>query len=257
MAYSKNILPTRVSVLDDMIDAGGLERGSTVLVSGGCGTGKTLLTLESLYKASLQGEKSVFLTCSEDPEKIRQRASNFGWDVEKQEAEDKFFMAKIDPFKLAVDVANVLREYNLRETGVKDIKKRVQCWVPLIDNKDYKIPFTPDRIALDSVSALKAAISRQEEYRICVQTLIEALNQHESSNILISESQQDPHTHQQEGIVEYLVDGVILLYTIRKGQLRRNALEIIKLRHSNHLREMVPYMITNKGIKILKGEKIL
>jgi hypothetical protein len=37
----------------------------------------------------------------------------------------------------------------------------------------------------------------------------------------------------------------------------RNAIEIVKLRCSGHVREMVPYMITNEGIKLHLGEKIM
>ncbi|MDO8624472.1 MAG: ATPase domain-containing protein, partial [Candidatus Diapherotrites archaeon] len=56
------VLPTRVSEFDKLIERGGLERGSTILISGGAGSGKTTFILESMYNACKAGEKAVYIT---------------------------------------------------------------------------------------------------------------------------------------------------------------------------------------------------
>jgi KaiC/GvpD/RAD55 family RecA-like ATPase len=73
---------------------------------------------------------------------------------------------------------------------------------------------------------------------------------------MVSETEQEPLSYSKIGIEEFLADGVIVLYNLRKGQLRRRAIEIIKLRSSDHLKEMVPYIIGKDGIKIMQGENV-
>lgn len=247
-------LPVRVSIFDQLI-GGGLERGSCTLISGGCGVGKTIFAIQSAYTGALNGEKAVYLSLTEDPPKLKRHMKrNFNWDIDAMEKKGLIHMQRVDPFELARDIENMLTDPKAREK--LSITSDVTGKISLIDTKRIGIPFKPDRIIVDSLSSLEVAFTTEEHYRVCIQLLVEALNQHNSVNFLISETEQEPTVYSRIGIEEFLVDGVIVLYNIRKGQLRRRAIEILKLRSSDHLKEMIPYMITENGIKILRGEKI-
>jgi KaiC/GvpD/RAD55 family RecA-like ATPase len=89
-----------------------------------------------------------------------------------------------------------------------------------------------------------------------MQMLINALNEHNSVNLVTMESPQEPDHFSSMANEEFLVDGVVVLYNIRRGQLRRRAIEILKLRSSGHVTELVPYRIGPDGITIMIGEKI-
>lgn len=248
------VLPLRVSIIDQMIEKGGVERGSTILLAGGCGSGKTIFAMQSIYNAALNGEKSLYLTLEEGPEKIKTHMKNsFGWDIESMEKKGLMTVQKVDPVDFLTVLEDSLREAKLRKTIIQgDIKIASNKW--LILGTTIDLPFKPDRIVVDSTSVLSVIL--KDEYRLFLKVLVDALNQNNSLNMLVSETEQEPMLYSKVGVEEFLVDGVIGLYNIRKGQLRRRAIEIVKLRSSDHLKEMVPYSITKEGIKILQGEKV-
>jgi circadian clock protein KaiC len=250
-------LRTRVSTFDDLIAKKGIERGNTILISGGCGVGKTIFTTQSIYYGALEGEKGVLISLGEDEDKLkRHMKSNFNWDLNALEERGLLSIQKVDPFALAEDVTSMLESQEKKSTidvGLFEGEGRIS----LVDSRKVKLPFKPDRIVLDSISALESAFTNDEYYRICIQALVDALNQHNSVNFIISETEQEPNTYSKTGTEEFLVDGVIVLYNLRRGQLRRQALEILKLRCSNHIKEMVSYMITDEGIRIMAGELVV
>jgi KaiC/GvpD/RAD55 family RecA-like ATPase len=252
-----DFLPTRVSTFDDLISKKGIERGNTLLISGGCGVGKTIFSIQSMYNSALKGEKGVYITHGEGVSKIkRHMKSNFNWDIDELEDNGLMSIQKIDPFILAEDVTRILEKQKRCSSIDVALFEEHDETMTLFDSNEVSIPFTPDRIVLDSISALEAAFSNKEHYRIYMQALIDALNEHESVNYLISETEQDPNMYSTTGIIEFVVDGVIVMYNIRKGVLRRKALEILKLRCSDHIKELVSYMITDEGIKVLAGQPV-
>ena len=60
---------------------GGLPQGHTTVVSGGPGSGKTVLALEFLCRGAMAGEPGVFVTFEERAEAIRLNALSMGWDL--------------------------------------------------------------------------------------------------------------------------------------------------------------------------------
>ena len=121
---------------------------------------------------------------------------------------------------------------------------------------EFTLPFTPDRIAFDSLTALSNAFGSTESYRRYIRYLFERFEKYNSVNFFISETQQDPKIYSMAGIGEFLADGVIVLYNIQSGSSREQALEILKLRSSGHLKQIVPYEITSEGIKIFPYQEI-
>jgi KaiC/GvpD/RAD55 family RecA-like ATPase len=73
---------------------------------------------------------------------------------------------------------------------------------------------------------------------------------------LISEREQELEKYSRSGLEEFLVDGVIVLYHVRKGASRERAIEILKLRGTPHLNRIIPFTITSQGIVIRAEERI-
>jgi KaiC/GvpD/RAD55 family RecA-like ATPase len=65
----------------DLILHGGLPAGRTTLISGGPGSGKSVLGLEFLYRGAISGIPGIFLTFEETRESIHQNALALGWDL--------------------------------------------------------------------------------------------------------------------------------------------------------------------------------
>lgn len=230
----KDVLPVRVHEFDKLISDGGLERGSTMLVSGGAGTGKTTFVLQSLYYAAKNGEKSVFISFEEEPDKIiKHMKKNYNWDFEDLQQKGLIAIIKFDPTR----VARSVEEAVAAKTGML----RIQF-------KKLELPFIPDRIGIDSLSALSIAFETEENYRKYIRQLFETMEAYDSVNFVITETEQDPQVYSRTGVEEFLADGVLVLYNLKKGGERYNALEILKMRSSKHDKRMIPYRITSDGL---------
>jgi circadian clock protein KaiC len=236
------ILKVGVSHFDKLIGDNGLERGSTVLVSGGCGTGKTTFALQSLYYGATHGERGIFVSFEEEVDKIKiHMKKNFGWDFDALEKKGLIKFIQLDPIK----VARKVEAARLSEGGELRIKI-----------KPIEMPFVPDRLAVDSLSALSIAFEDEENYRKYIRQLFETFETYNGLTFVLTETEQNPIVYSRAGIEEFLADGVVVLYNIKVRTHRENALEILKLRSSSHEKKLVPYTITKKGIIISLARKL-
>ncbi|MDO8339837.1 MAG: gas vesicle protein GvpD [Candidatus Burarchaeum sp.] len=235
----KDMLPFRVSSIDELFEKRGLERGCTMLVTGGVGTGKSTFCLQSAYNSAVAGEKVIYISFEEPVEKIQKHMeNNFGWDISKMVEQKRLVLMQIDPLELSEDVVNTFK------------KKDGRLF-------DIKLPFRPDRLVLDSLTALSSAFMEDPHvYRNYLAYLLRTLERANSVNLVISEARRSVLDHVPSGIEEFICDGVVQLYDIRKKDLRQNGLEILKARWSAHSRKLVPYKITNKGIEMFPKEEI-
>ncbi|RLE41997.1 hypothetical protein DRJ19_04900 [Candidatus Woesearchaeota archaeon] len=236
------ILKVGVSKFDELIADKGLERGSTILISGGCGTGKTTFSLQSLYYGAKHNQKGIYISFEEEIEKIKlHMKKNFGWDFYKLEEKGLIKFIQLDPIK----VARKVEALRAKEAGTLRIEIK-----PLV------LPFVPDRIAVDSLSALSIAFEDEENYRKYVRTLFETLESYNSINFVLTETEQNPVIYSRAGIEEFLADGVVVLYNLKIKDRRENALEILKLRSSAHVKRLIPYKITSNGFEIYPEKRL-
>ena len=79
MAAVVKRIKTGIPGLDGLME-GGLVQGSSYLVTGGTGTGKTTFACQFLWQGLQQGDSVVYITLEEDPQDIKEDAILFGWD---------------------------------------------------------------------------------------------------------------------------------------------------------------------------------
>lgn len=232
---------------DDLIDKRGIPKGISILVSGGPGTGKTTFCLQTLNYGAKEGEKCLYLSFEENVERLKGHMKNYGWDPDKLEQSGNLIIKRMDPFEISRSVEALLA------------KARGELLIEL-DEIEGLVPkgFNPDRIILDSLSAVAAAFAgREEGYRIYIEQLFKALENIGATSFLITEVNLDMNRFSRTGIEEFLSDGVFTFYNIRKGNIRVSATEIIKLRGCSHKKKIVPFNITGgKGIEVYPQEQI-
>ena len=240
-------MKTGIPGFDDLIDTGGVPKGTTVLVSGGPGSGKTTFCLQTLNHGASNGEKCIYLSFEESDERLKSHMKNYGWNPEKLEEEGSLIIKRMDPFEISRSVEALLA------------KARGELLIEIDEIGDL-IPrgFKPDRIVFDSLSAVAAAFAgREEGYRIYIEQLFKALEKIGATSFLITEINLDMNVFSKSGVEEFLSDGVIAFYNIRKGNTRVSATEIIKLRGAAHKKKIVPFSITSgKGIEVFPSEEI-
>ena len=247
MQEREKYIPLLVSKFDNLIDKGGVEPGNNIMISGGTGTGKSTFSLQSLYNWALKGRKGLYISFEEQIANLkRHMLDNYGWDFDKLEKKGIVRFEQIDPFTISRLVESELEkrrgELLIKVKGVLDIVPR---------------NFKPGIVVIDSLSALSAAfLDNVENYRLYLSSFLKRLSSLNSVNIVLSETEQDPDKYSRSGVEEFLVDGVVVLYNIRNQQVRQRAIEILKLRCSNHSKKLVPYNITSKGLEIFPEGKI-
>ncbi|KYK27356.1 hypothetical protein AYK26_03800 [Euryarchaeota archaeon SM23-78] len=231
----------------DQLITEGIPKGSSVLISGGPGTGKTTFCLQIIKEATEKGEKCLYLTFEEAPLKLKQHMKSYGWDPIQLEKEGSLIIKKMRPFDLSRSVEALLAKASGELTIELD---EIEGVIP----KDFK----PDRIVLDSLSSVAAAfIGREEGYRIYIEQLFTLFKSIGATSFLITEIEQETSRYSRSGIEEFLADAVFVFYNIRKKNVRLNALEILKIRGTLHQKKIVPFkIISNQGIVVYPQEEV-
>lgn len=218
---------TGVPELDEMLRGGFLERDA-IMVAGGAGTGKTTLGLEYLVNGITQfGERGIYLTFEQLPDQIYRDAENFGWDLRKLEDEGKLRVVCTSP--------DLLVESNGGEQLLDETIKEVQ----------------PRRMVIDSLNHLEMFVPRhdlrKEAYRVLMYAKTRGI-----SPMVIWESQQSAGNSFSvtEAGMSFLVDCIIMLKFVEIESAMKKAMLIMKMRGSDHDKQLREYKITPHGIKI-------
>jgi len=230
-SFAAERVATGVEGLDQMLD-GGLLRGSTTLVKGAPGTGKTCIGLEFLATGAMrEGEPGAFITFEHFPRKLHRDARSIGIPLE--ELEDKGLIRTVftspDVFISQVKQADGLLDRLVREMGLA-------------------------RIVVDSISHLERLSDDPLRLREIAYAFINGLMRHELTSIITQEEPEILGTSATaaEFGISYLMDTVIQLSYVEVDSSIRRALLILKQRASCHDKAIRQFRITDGGIKVEK-----
>lgn len=240
----KDYIKTGIEGFDQLFEQG-IPKGSAILIAGGAGSGKTIMCLQILANAAKSGEKCLYLSFEESDERLREHMENFGWDPKSLEKSGNLMIKRMSSHDLARSVEALLA----KEKGELMIEIE-----PVILPEGFK----PDRIVIDSVSAIASSfVGREENYRSYIGQLFRYFEKLEATSFLVTETEQVPKIFSPTGVEEFLADGVVVLYNIRKGDIRENAIEVLKLRGAKHLKKIVAMQIVDdKGIVVYPEQEV-
>ena len=216
---------TGITELDAML-RGGFMEGDAVLVAGSAGSGKTTLSLQYLVNGIGMGENGVYVTFEQMPEQIYRDAKNFGWDLRKLEEANKFRIICTSP-----DLMLESSGESVLDAALQDIR--------------------PRRIVIDSLSHLEMFIEKKNMRRESYQ-LINYLKTKGMSSLLIWESVQmsgNSFSVTEIGL-SFLVDCIVALRPVEIESSLRKAVMILKMRGSDHDKQLREFEITSSGVKI-------
>ena len=241
------IMKTHVPGFDDLFTEGGIPRRNCVLVAGGTGTGKSTLCRQICYNLVTREKHCMYVSFEESIEKIERSMIAFGWDAKKYIESGLLLIQKVNPLDiLRMKFGSVSGSGSATELSYK-IK-------PLIIPKD----FNPEVIVVDSLTAIiSASISKEKNYRVYLQQLFNFFEETGATSFLITETDPLPTRYSDTGIEEFLADGILVLYNIQRGDRRENAIEVLKMRYSNHQKRVFSMDISNDGIKVYPGRQVM
>jgi len=144
------------------------------------------------------------MSFEESEERLIQHMEEFGWNPKELIKKGKLKLQRMNPFDITRNVDALLAKQ--KGELLIDID-------PVIMPSDFK----PDFVAIDSLTAIASAFTGKEDsYRIYIEQLFRFFEKFGSTNFLITETEQIPKIFSQIGVEEFLADGVIVFYNVRK-----------------------------------------
>ena len=211
-------------LLDEMC-GGGFFRDSVTLVSGATGTGKTLLVTNFLAGGIKAGERALLLGYEESRGQLFRNALGWGIDFEAMERDGKLKVVCMYP-----------------ET--QDLQAHLLTTQRLVDEH------RPTRIAIDSLSALER-VSSEIGFREFLINLTSFIKKREiaglysatSTSLIGGQSVSEQH-------ISTLTDSIILLRYIQRQQTMHRGLIVLKMRGSEHAKEIREFTIGGTGMQL-------
>jgi len=218
---------TGITSLDEAI-GGGFFRGTTVLVAGSSGTGKTIMGLQFLIEGAKEDEKGLFVTFEESDKEILRNISSLGWKLNGAVDSGRLeFYCAYPENMVADEIISILEQ-------------------KLTDGRH-------SRVVIDSISRL-ARCMEERAYLDFLKRISAVCRENMSTLMVLGESTGgDSINAVSEMNISSLVEGIVLLRHIEVlGEMRRSMI-IVKLRGAQHDRRIKEFVIGDGGIT-LKGD---
>jgi len=231
----------------DKLFTHGIPKGSTILVAGGTGSGKTNFCLQILAHHAAEGKKCYFMGFEESEDRLIEHMEDFGWNPKE--------LIKSGNLKIKRFLTSEIYYYDKKSGSdiqammTKEVDPLLMELEPLAISEETG--FIPDFIILDSLSAVASTfIGKEQSYRFYVERLFRFFEKIGCTTFLITETKQIPELFSPTGVEEFLADGVLVFYNFRRENIRETAVEVIKMRGEKHQKKMVALKINDKGISV-------
>jgi circadian clock protein KaiC len=222
--FKRETLKSNSTELNTLL-GGGIERGSSTLILGPAGTGKSLLSLTFAVQAVERGEKAAVFIFDEEIGLLFQRAKGLGLDLEQLQKSGNLLVEQVDAAELAPG----------------EFAHRVRVCV-----EQHKVR----TVIIDSLNGYQAAMPEEKQLILHMHELLQFLNRQGATTFLTVAQHGLVGDMRSPVDVTYLADTVILLrYFEAVGRVRR-AISVIKKRTSAHEDTIREYRIGQKGINL-------
>jgi circadian clock protein KaiC len=209
--------------LDQML-TGGVHRGSTVLITGSAGTGKTTLAASAADAACARGEPALFVSFEESPDQLVRNMRSVGIDLGRWVG------------------AGLLRLWGQRATAF-GLESHLAGIERLLDET------TPGIAVLDAVGSL-THIGAQSEVTAAVAREVDMMKSRGITGILTSLTHED---REETSSVDAssLIDTWLLLRNVESDGERNRLLFVIKSRGTAHSNQVREFILTDRGPELL------
>ncbi|MGK2863956.1 MAG: circadian clock protein KaiC [Chitinophagaceae bacterium] len=227
LKLDKKVSSVRVSTgipsLDEMFGGKGFYKGSSILVSGSAGTGKTSLAASFANSICRRKEKCMFFAFEESPQQIIRNMRSIGMELDKH-------------------VQKGLLEFHSFRPGLYGLEMHLSNIYKLVKK------FKPTTVILDPITNL-VSVGLITEVNSMLLRMIDHL-QNEGITLMLTALNSGTTEHIDEN-VSSLVDAWILVRDVESRGERNRALYIMKSRGMPHSKEVREFVITSHGLDLI------
>ena len=218
-------IATGIPRLDAMLGGRGFFRGSSILLTGTPGTGKTIVAANFAQAACRRGERTLFFSFEESPNQIIRNMHSIGLRLEPLVKRGllRFHAARPSLYGLEMHLATMFKEI---------------------------AAFEPSVVIVDPITSLMDA-GTASECRAMVTRLVDYLKAGQVTTLFTSLTQAGHALQQSEASMSSLMDSWLLLQDFEGNGERNRVLYVLKARgmaHSNQIRE---FLISDRGIDLV------
>lgn len=223
-AVSSERVSSGVPELDAMLSGGGFFRGSSILLSGTAGTGKSSMAMTFLLAACKRGEEALYLGFEESTDQIVRNMASIGLDLRPWIDKGLLHFHTVRPSSLGL-------EGHL--SSIHAMIKRVQPKVVVMD------PISNFLSVADKLS-IKSMLTR----------LVDFLKAQQITGLFTHLSTSGGSLESTDQNISSIMDSWLLLRDIEHDGHRSYALFVLKSRGMAHSHEMRKFMLTDSGVRI-------
>ncbi|THD83255.1 MAG: circadian clock protein KaiC [Phenylobacterium sp.] len=220
---SSEKIPTGVPDLDTMFGLGGFYRGSSVLLSGLAGTGKSTFSGWFANSVCTRGERCLYFAFEESPDQIVRNMRSAGMDLQRHIDSGLLSFQSARPSLYGLEM-HLTRMY-------RDIEA-----------------FKPAAVIVDPISAFRGV---ESEIHATLLRLADICKERGITAFFTSLSLASDHASEADRGVSSLMDTWISLTDVEASGERNRVLFVLKSRGMSHSNQMREYMLTAEGIKLI------
>lgn len=215
---------TGIQQLDEMLGNKGFYRGTTILISGMAGSGKTSLAASFVEAACRRGDKCLYFAFEESPSQILRNMASIGLD-------------------LARHIKKGLLSFHAARPSLYGLEMHLVTMYDLIQEH------SPQVVVLDPITDF-STVGTQAEIKSAVTRIIDFLKGNSITALFTDATpERDLFTDSAVGISS-LIDAWISLRNLENNGARHRGLYILKSRGMGHSNQIRSFLLTNEGIKI-------
>src|SRR5277367_74539 len=222
---SNERIATGISRLDAMLGGRGFFRGSSILLTGTAGTGKTIISANFAQAAGRRGERVLFFSFEESPNQILRNMHSIGLRLEPLVKRGllRFHSARPSLCGLEMHLATMFKEI---------------------------AAFKPHVVIIDPITSLMDS-GTDSEGKGMVTRLIDYLKAGQVTSLFTSLTQVGHALQQSESAMSSLMDSWLLLQDFEGNGERNRVLYVLKARGMSHSNQIREFLISDRGVDLV------
>jgi circadian clock protein KaiC len=209
----------------DRMTGDGIDSGSSTLILGPTGSGKSSLALRYAFAASQRGERALYYAFDEMAATIKKRARNFGMDLDAEIRKKTLRLQQVDPAELSPGEFAYRIQREVEQNGAR-------------------------LVVIDSLNGYLNAMPGENDLLLQMHELLAFLNQKDVATFVVLTQQGLVGALQVPVDISYLADNLIVLRYFEAGGSVRQAISAVKKRGGDHERTIREYKFASSGICI-------